>query len=224
MELRVVVCIKEFLLGRTQRVRGGGQLSEEVRVTSCVPQVSILGPLLFLAYVDDIWKKAEPTIILFADDCVMHRKTVNNNDLENLQIDLGRLGDWAVENGMKIKPGKSIAVSFVRARVKDPLKYPLLDQVIPQESSCKYSGIILRSHLTWTDHINCTAKEAWKALFFHNAYSQKRKQLNEKFSLRFTSASDSRVWSCVLGSVQGGTYKSFGPCSKKFELGNVGER
>jgi hypothetical protein len=51
VDSRVVVCIREFLLGRTQRVRLGGQLSEEVRVTSGVPQVSVLGSLLFLAYV-----------------------------------------------------------------------------------------------------------------------------------------------------------------------------
>ena len=71
VDSRVVVWIREFLLGRTQRVRVGGQLSAEVRVTSGVPQGSVLDPLLFLAYVNDIWRNMESTIRLFADDCVI---------------------------------------------------------------------------------------------------------------------------------------------------------
>jgi len=74
VDSRVVVWIREFLLGRTQRVRVGGQLSAEVRVTSGVPQGSVLGPLLFLAYVNDIWRNMESTIRLFADDCVIYKK------------------------------------------------------------------------------------------------------------------------------------------------------
>jgi len=72
---------KGIPLGRTQRVGVGGQLSEEVRVTSGVPQGSVLGPLLFLAYVNDIWRNMESTIRLFADDCVIYRKTINNADM-----------------------------------------------------------------------------------------------------------------------------------------------
>jgi len=69
-----------------------GQLSAEVRVTSAVPQGSELGPLLFLAYVNDIWRNMESTIRLFADDCVIYRKIINNADMEKLQKDLDRLG------------------------------------------------------------------------------------------------------------------------------------
>ena len=74
VDSRVVTWVKEFLLGHTQRVKVGGQLSEEVRVTSGVWQGSILGPLLFLAYVNDIWRNTESTIRLFTDECVIYKK------------------------------------------------------------------------------------------------------------------------------------------------------
>jgi hypothetical protein len=121
VDSRTVVWIREFLSGRTQRVRVGGKLSDEVRVTSGVPQRSVLGPLLFLAYVNDIWINTELTIRLFADDRIIYREIVNNKDVEKFQIDLNRLGEWAVEIAMVINPAKSKAVCFTRARVIEPL-------------------------------------------------------------------------------------------------------
>jgi len=131
VDSRVVVWIREFLLVRMQRVSVRGQLSEEVRVTSSVLQGSVIGPLLFLAYVNEIWKNTESTIRLFADDCVIYRKIINNEDMEKLQKDLDRLGEWMVENEMKINPSKSKAVCFTRTRVKDPINYSLIDELRP---------------------------------------------------------------------------------------------
>jgi hypothetical protein len=79
---RVVTWVMEILLDRKQGVRVGGQLSEEVRVTSGVLQGSVLGPLLFLAYVNDIWRNTVSTTRLFTDDCVIYRKIINNEDIE----------------------------------------------------------------------------------------------------------------------------------------------
>jgi len=86
--------------------------------------------------------------------------------LEKFQKGLDRLGEWAVENAMKINPRKSKAVRFTRARLKDPLNYLLMGTLIPEESSCKYLGIILRSDLIWADQVNYTVKKAWKSLHF----------------------------------------------------------
>ena len=83
-----------------------------------------------------------------------------------MQKDVDRLGEWAIENAMKINPSKSKAIRFTRARVKDPLNYSLMDTLIPEASSCKYLGIILRSNLCWADQVNYTVKKAWKALHF----------------------------------------------------------
>jgi hypothetical protein len=68
-----------------------------------------------------------------------------------LQKDLDTLGEWAVENGMKTNPGKSKAIKFTRAWLKNPLGYSLSDEKCPEASSWKYLGRILRSDLTvWT--------------------------------------------------------------------------
>jgi len=74
----VVVWVKEFLLGRSQRVRVGGQLSQEVRVTSGMLRGGALGALVTLAYVNDMYRNIESNIGLFADYCIKYRK--NNGE------------------------------------------------------------------------------------------------------------------------------------------------
>jgi len=70
---RVIAWVREFLLGRSQRVKVGEEVWEKVRVTSGVPQGSVLGPHLFLAYVNDIWRNTEASIRLFADGFLIYK-------------------------------------------------------------------------------------------------------------------------------------------------------
>jgi len=59
-----------------------------VKVTSGVPRGSVLGQLLFLVYVNDIWRNTDLSIRLFTDDCTIYRKITNNISIEKLQKDL----------------------------------------------------------------------------------------------------------------------------------------
>jgi len=104
--------------------------------------------------------------ITYRIDCKMYRKITNDNDTDKLQIDPDRLGEWEVENAMTRNPRRSIALRSTRALVKDSLNYFLGDQRIPEASSCKYLGIIIRRDLSWADQLNYTVQKAWKALHF----------------------------------------------------------
>ena len=88
-------------------------------------QGSVLGPLIFVAYVNDIWRNNKSNIRLLADDCRIYRKITDSSDIDKLQTDLNRLGEWAVENEMRINPDKSKAVSFTKARVEERISYCL---------------------------------------------------------------------------------------------------
>jgi len=72
---------------------------------STIPQGRVLSPLLFLAYANDIWRNNESNTGLFADDYIVYRKITDSSDTDKLQTNLYRLGEWVVENEMKIIPG-----------------------------------------------------------------------------------------------------------------------
>ena len=88
-----------------------------------MPRGNVLGPLLFLVYVSDIWRNIESNTRLFADDCVIYRKITDSSDIDNVQANLNRSGEWAVGNEMKINPGKSKTVSVRKGRVKERIRY-----------------------------------------------------------------------------------------------------
>ena len=96
-----LVC--SYLTGRKQRVVIKGDLSNWCDVASGVPQGSILGPLLFLMYVNDMVEELSKStnIALFADDAKTYSKIESNNDHQALQRDLSKLEDWS--NLWKVK-------------------------------------------------------------------------------------------------------------------------
>jgi hypothetical protein len=91
---QIITWISAFLKGRKQRVVVGGDHSEWVGVDSGVPQGTVLGPLLFLIYINDLPDQLQSTVHLFADDCIIYTNIKSPHDAQKLQNDLIKLTAW----------------------------------------------------------------------------------------------------------------------------------
>ena len=87
--------IKNFLIGRQQKVILNGSSSQWIEVTSGVPQGSKLSPLLFILYVNDITDGVQSTLEMFADDSKLYRIIQNLCDTDTLQQDLNYISNWS---------------------------------------------------------------------------------------------------------------------------------
>ena len=102
-----------FLTGRSHFVRLPGAISGDSPVLSGVPQVTVLGPLLFLIMLSDINKDiSESNLISFADDTRIYSKINDVTDCDTLQQDLNHVYDWASINNMFFNAYKLYYVSF----------------------------------------------------------------------------------------------------------------
>ena len=91
----LVKWVRGFLSNRKQRVVIGDNYSEWVEVTSSVPQGSVLGPLLFTIFINDLPENVKNRCKLYADDCKLIGIVKNEDDLEQVQIDINKLQQWA---------------------------------------------------------------------------------------------------------------------------------
>ena len=155
----------EYLSGRVQRVAIGNELSDELPVSSGVPQGSILGPLLFVLFINDIGNDINEgsNLLLYADDTKLFREINNSQDCLLLQQDINTLNDWATANKMKFHPDKCkvLSVSLQRSN-RDPFPYKLSGVPLQHVNSEKDLGVHMTNNLCWTKHCNyLLSKASW---------------------------------------------------------------
>ena len=102
-----------FLTCRRQRVLVNGQKSDWIQVRSGVPQGSVLGPLLFILYIDSLHHSVtNSTLKIFADDVTLYRTVSNVSDCQLLQEDLARVSDWTATWQVRLNPAKCEALNL----------------------------------------------------------------------------------------------------------------
>ena len=104
--------IKSFLTSRKQRVVVNGSASSSSNVASGIPQGSVLGPLLFVVYINDLPEVADSVsrVLLFADDTKVYRRIRQDGDCEQLQQDLDALQAWSDKWLLRFHPDKCVSM------------------------------------------------------------------------------------------------------------------
>ena len=117
--------IEAFLSNRSQIVVLDGTSSDSVPVTSVVPQGSVLGPALFLLYINYLPDTIDSQVRLFTDDTVLYRTIKSDTDHHRLQTDLDKLTEWAMAWDMQFHPDKCQVMNISKKRHPSKFTYSL---------------------------------------------------------------------------------------------------
>lgn len=156
--------IRNFLTNRQQFVYANNHPSSKRPVLSGVPQGTVLGPLLFLIYINDLPANLSSHIRLFADDCVIYRPILTSTDNHALQDDLDKVTTWCNMWLMSLNTTKTLLVPFHRRKLHHTPKYVLCNSEISSVESCKYLGLTLSNNLSWSSHITNITNDANRTL------------------------------------------------------------
>ena len=158
--------LKSFLSNRKQRVVLEGVMSDQVPVSSGVPQGSVLGPILFLAYINDLPQYVKSKVRLFADDTVIYLAIKSSVDCIQLQQDLLSLENWESDWKMEFNAAKCNVLRITKKKTPYVYDYQLKGQTLESLHSVKYLGVYLSDDLRWNEHVNNMSNRANKTLGF----------------------------------------------------------
>ena len=158
---KLLAWLESFLVGRSQAVVVDGVKSRVAAVKSGVPQGTVLAPLLFLLYVDDMANVLKhSTMKLFADDAKVKKSIETEEDRLLLLDDMGRINQWAIDNSMELNAQKYQLLQHGRNELLK-MPYSLPDgTTVERENAVKDLGIVLDSELSWKPHITHVIKSA----------------------------------------------------------------
>ena len=160
---------RSYLTNRKQFVIFDNILSNECLITTGVPQGSILGPLLFLLYINDICSSSKLLhFILYADDTNIFYSCENIDDLCRIvNVELGCVMQWFISNRLSVNIKKTNFVMFGnQAKLKNITNCKIFMENIEivQTNTAKFLGVSIDSNLTWKNHIDSITKKVAKSV------------------------------------------------------------
>ena len=141
--------IQALLSDITQTVVLDATTSYTADVDSVTPQGSVLGPLFFLYFINDIPENLKSTVRLRADDTIVYLTISGDTDCISLQEDLDKLAYWEDKWKMKFHPDKCQVISITRKRKTIKCDYNLHNHILQLVNSAKYLGCTINDQIDW---------------------------------------------------------------------------
>ena len=150
--------VRDFLRGRRQRVRVEADFSSWVPVKSGIPQGSVLGPSLFVIFINDMPDMIDSMCQLFADDAKVYRAIANQDDKESLQSDLDKLSEWSIrwQLPFNVEKCKSLHIGSKN----EHQIYNMNGQCLEQVKQEKDLGIVIDDELKFHQQTAAAIKKA----------------------------------------------------------------
>lgn len=155
-----------YLSDRQQKVVVCGSSSSIFTPSSGVPQGSILGPLIFTIYINDICSNFTSKTLLYADDLKLYREIHSIRDCTLLQRDIEWLIAWCEQNSLPLNISKCTVLTISRKRETIKFEYMMGNDVLKSVSEQKDLGIIFDSKYTFERHVSYIVNKANKTLGF----------------------------------------------------------
>ena len=133
-----------------QRVVVNRSCSEWSNVSSGVPQGIVLGPVMFLLYINDLPTGISSVVRLFADDTVLFRQICYPDYHHRLKHDLRQLKQWAARWQVRFAPTKCFVLSVTLRSNSSHFSYRLSDTYLKEVEYYKYLGVYITSSLSWS--------------------------------------------------------------------------
>ena len=161
---QILEWLSDFLLERYQRVVLEGESSNWTKVSSGVPQGSIVGPILFLLYVNDIPENLSCASEMFADNTLLFNSGNPSDVSSPIQDSLSQISDCCNEWLLRINPVKCESMRITRSKTPSLCSYNINSTSLNQVRTHKHLGIIFSSDLSWKMHVLTAAAKANKIL------------------------------------------------------------
>ena len=166
---------ESYLANRKQSVYVNGCNSQTNDITIGVPQGSVLGPLLFLIYINDLPLSTKVmNVILFADDTTLFTSDSNLNSLRNsMNEDLELVSEWLIANCLTLNITKTYYILFSTRDVPNNLEIKIGQQILERQKSGKFLGVVLDEKLTFKEHLSAITTKVSKLVGLFYKLKQK---------------------------------------------------